>query len=251
MKKRKRGLVRRFIGMIVRLFVACLVLAALLFAGCDWYFTRYHPIRPRLRESVAAAIQMHHVQPLTYSQIPPFYRDAVIATEDRRFWTDPGIDVVGIGRSLITDIQQDGYVEGGSTITQQLIDNTLLNQTKTLQRKVLQALYAIGVYDSVPKKEVFADYANVIYFGDNAYGLANAAKTYFGRPLQDLNEGELALLAGLPNAPSLFNPFHHFNLAKQRQAVVIENMVDAGYITNQEAKVISGQPIRLRASAIS
>lgn len=247
MKTRKRGLVSRFIGLIVRLAVFCAVVIALIFAGCDWYFTRYHPIHPRLDAAVAEVIQAHHIQPLTYGQIPPFYWEAVVATEDRRFASDPGIDLVGIARSIVTDIQQDGYIEGGSTITQQLVDNTILNQNKTLDRKAKQALYAIGIYDSVSKSEVFADYANVIYFGNNAWGLAQAAQTYFARTPGELNEGELAMLAGLPNAPTAYNPFVHFNLAKERQSIVIENMVDAGYITKQQAHIIAGMPIRLKA----
>jgi monofunctional glycosyltransferase len=245
MKHGKRGPINWLFRMIVRLLVMVVVLIAAIFGGCEWYFTKLHPMAPRLSLQVATIVKERGIHELSYDQIPAFYRHAVIATEDRRFTSDPGIDLVGIARSIFTDIQRDGYVEGGSTITQQLVDNTLLSQQKSLQRKVLQALYAIGVYDSVPKHQVFADYANVIYFGNHAYGLYQASETYFGRPPQHLNEGELAMLAGLPNAPSAYNPIHHYQLAKQRQGDVIQNMVDAGYLTKQQGQAVATEPIRL------
>jgi monofunctional glycosyltransferase len=173
------------------------------------------------------------------------YRDAVIATEDRRFAWDPGIDPVGIVRSVFVDIGHDGYIQGGSTLTQQLADNTILSRQKSLSYKLTQAFYAIGIYDTVSKPKTFEMYANVIYFGNGAYGVYNAAKMYFGMDFNRLNDGELTMLAGLPNAPSVYDPFRHFSLARQRQSIVLENMVNAGIITQQRAKAIYQEPIRL------
>ncbi|QQE81434.1 transglycosylase domain-containing protein [Alicyclobacillus sp. SO9] len=202
-------------------------------------------MKPIIEHAVQARIAKYHIQPLTYKEIPKFFRDAVISTEDRRFQTDPGIDPIGIARSLFVDIQKDGYVEGGSTITQQLVDNTILNHKKTIRRKVLQMLDAIGIYDTMSKKQTFQDYVNVIYYGNGAYGLKNAAKTYFGKSVNQLSKGELSMLAGLPNSPFYYDPFHHYRLARARQKIVLENMEDAGRLSKQKAKQVFQEPIQL------
>jgi|GEM_PF-989864 len=246
-KKRRGGLLRWLFRQLFRLIIACGVLIGVVFAGCYVYFVYAQPLGPRLDAAVQARVAAHHIHKLSYHQIPEFYRSAVIATEDRRFDSDPGIDFVGITRSIFVDIQRDGYIEGGSTITQQLVDNTLLNRDKTIRRKVPEILYAIGVYDTQPKQDTFTDYANVIYFGHQAYGLENAAETYFGRSVSQLNQGELAMLAGLPNAPSAYDPFVHMNLARQREQMVLENMVDDQIIDEQAAKAIFKDAIRLKA----
>lgn len=233
-----------------RLIKGIFALACLIAIGLgimNVYFHRVYPIAPALRTAAAEQIQVHHVHMLSDAQIPLTYKNAVISTEDRRFYSDPGIDPIGILRSVVVDIQRDGYVEGGSTITQQLVDNTLLNKQKTLARKVMQMLYAIGIYDTMSKSEVLTLYANVIYFGHGAYGLYNAAETYFHRTPSECNEGELTLLAGLPNAPSVYDPFRALTLARQRQHVVLENMVDAGLITHAQATKIYAEPLRLRS----
>lgn len=226
--------------------MAVLIFLALLLGGVNLYFRFVFPIKTAVLSAASDTIQEQHVHVLSYEQIPLMFKDAVIATEDRRFYNDPGIDPVGILRSLIVDIQQDGYVEGGSTITQQLVDNTLLSKKKTLHRKTLQVIYAIGIYDTMSKKTVFQMYTNVIYFGHGAYGLYNAAETYFGRPPQACNAGELTMLAGLPNAPSAYDPFKAMALARERQNVVLENMVDAGIISSQKAAQIYKEPIHLK-----
>ncbi|SIS96252.1 biosynthetic peptidoglycan transglycosylase [Alicyclobacillus vulcanalis] len=225
-----------------------LVLLAAGWIGQDVYFHTLHPIAAQVREAAAIRMRDHDVHPITYGQIPAVFRDAVIATEDRRFWSDPGIDPVGIARSLVVDVERDGYVEGGSTLTQQLVDNTILGKEKTLKRKVLQAWYAIGLYDTMSKREVFTLYTNVVYFGHGAYGLYNACETYFGRPPWDCNAGELTLVAGLPNAPSAYDPLKHYALARARQRVVLENMVDDRQLSAAEADAIWREPIGLRAN---
>lgn len=221
---------------------------AVIMLGLLYYFRSVSPMEPKIKSKVAEKINQYNAHPLTYSQIPKGYRDAVIATEDRRFSWDPGIDPEGMVRSLIVDVKQDGYVEGGSTITQQLVDNTLMQRKNTLIYKIKQIFYAIGIYDTVSKKQTFAMYANVIYFGQGAYGLYNAAETYFGKPPSRLNEGELAMLAGLPNSPNRFNPLHHLSAARKRQKAVVQNMVDANIISKKRAGQILNEPIRLKAN---
>lgn len=221
------------------------VLLAVCLGAMNVYFHTAYPIASKVKDAASTQMRTKGVRSLSDDEIPATFREAVIATEDRRFENDPGIDVVGIARSIVVDIQKDGYVEGGSTITQQLIDNTLLSKQKTLHRKILQVLYAIGVYDTMSKRDVFTLYTNVIYFGHGAYGLYNASETYFGRPPAQCNASELTMLAGLPNAPSAYDPFTNLTLARQRQRVVLENMVDAGYLTNAKADEIYQEPIHL------
>ncbi|GLG00815.1 hypothetical protein Alches_08540 [Alicyclobacillus hesperidum subsp. aegles] len=230
---------RRWVIRIILAIVVC-------FGGANLYFHYGFRVADRVRAAAALRMQAHGVHALTYEQIPVAFREAMIATEDRRFATDPGIDPIGIARSLVVDIEQDGYVEGGSTITQQLVDNTILTKQKTLRRKLLQAFYAIGLYDTMSKHEVFSLYSNVIYFGHGAYGLYNACETYFGRTPGECNEGELTMLAGLPNAPSAYDPFTNFTLARERQRIVLENMVDDHQLTEAQAMHIFAEPIRLR-----
>ncbi|WAH35107.1 biosynthetic peptidoglycan transglycosylase [Alicyclobacillus dauci] len=231
---------------LVKSLFGLLVLMTLALFALNGYFRFVDPVAVKVRTAAKQQILDHHVHPVSYEQIPVTFRQAIIATEDRRFSNDPGIDPVGIARSLLVDIQKDGYIEGGSTITQQLVDNTLLSKRKTLHRKTVQMVYAIGLYDTMSKQEVFTLYTNVIYFGHGAYGLYNAAETYFGRTPNACNASELTLLAGLPNAPSAYDPFRAISLARKRQRIVLENMVDAGVITLSQSKEIYSEPLRLR-----
>ena len=138
-------------------------------------------------------------------------------------------------------------LQGGSTITQQLVHNTLLsNVPKSLTWKLRESIYAIGVYDTMSKQETLALYANVIYFGHGANGLYQAAETYFGKAPSELNAGELTMLAGLPNAPSVYDPYNHLTLARERQKLVVQNMVDNGVISESQAKQIISEPIILK-----
>lgn len=241
---------RFFIRRFVRSVLALVVLLCVLFGFLDYYFVHVSHIRSRVVTAFETRVHKFRIHVLGYNEIPTEFRQAIIATEDRRFAWDPGIDPVGILRSLIVDVEKDGYVEGGSTITQQLVDNTILNQQKTLTRKAKQAFYAIGLYDTMTKLEVFQLYTNVIYFGHGAYGLYNAAETYFGKTPRQLNGGELTMLAGLPNSPHSYDPFRSMQLARARQRVVLTNMVDDGVLTKSEANHIWNLPIRLRTTSL-
>ena len=237
---------RRFIRALWRATLGLLVATVVLFFCLDYYFVHDSTVKTRVENALSARVRLYHIHPLTSAQIPTMFYDAMVATEDRRFAWDPGVDPIGILRSIVVDVEKDGYVEGGSTITQQLVDNTILNQQKTLLRKVRQAFYAVGLFDTMNKQEVFQLYTNAIYFGQGAYGLYNASMIYFGIPPAQLNVGELALLAGLPNSPQTYDPYRHLSLAIARQKVVLDNMVDAGYLTQVQASQIEKQPLRLQ-----
>lgn len=229
-----------------RLVLWCCVLLAILIGIIDVYFRYVQPLAPRVDAAAATRVHIYDIHPLTYTQIPSLFRTAIVATEDRRFAWDPGVDPIGMVRSLFVDLSQQGQLQGGSTITQQLVDNTILNQDRTLRRKVWQIIDAIGLYDTMSKPRIFTLYTNMIYFGQNAYGLYNAAQTYFGRPPAALNHGELTLLAGLPNAPTLYDPFQSYALARARQKIVLVNMISAGVLTQRQALAIAALPIRLK-----
>ena len=238
---------RRLIQRLVRGIAVILVLFAVLLGGIRYYFTHIDDIANRVRQNVLSRSAEEHSHFLNYDQIPKLYVDAVVATEDRSFFSNIGIDPIGIGRSVYVDVQKDKYVQGGSTITQQLIHNTVLSSyQKSLPWKLTEMFYAIGLYDTMGKKEVFTLYANDIYFGHGAYGLYDAAEIYFGKPPSKLNDGELTMLAGLPNAPSVYDPYQAFSLAKQRQKIVLLNMVDVGLLTETQANHILEEPIQLR-----
>lgn len=236
---------KRLFKWLVSLVGTIVVLCGIVFGAMYLYFRFVNHVNVRVTDVVMARVAKRHNVFLTYDKIPVTFRDAMVATEDRRFFSDPGIDPIGIARSLIVDVEKDGYVEGGSTITQQLVDNSILGKQKTIRRKLLQAFYAVGLYDTMSKPETFALYANDIYFGDGAYGFYSAAEHYFHRTPASLNAGELTLLAGLPNSPSLYDPYHSMKLARARQHIVIDNMVDDGMLTAAEAKQVYAEPIRL------
>lgn len=236
----------RLLKWLARVAGAIVIVVVLAFGLMYVYFKFVDHVGQRVQAVVMTHVKTHHEHFLSYEQIPSTFRNAMIATEDRRFFSDPGIDPVGIARSIVVDVEKDGYVEGGSTITQQLVDNSIIGKQKTLHRKLLQAFYAVGLYDTMSKPETFTLYANDIYFGDGAYGLYAAAQDYFGRPPSALNAGELTMLAGLPNAPSLFNPYHSMKLARQRQSIVLDNMVDDGMISKADNQRIFSEPIHLK-----
>jgi monofunctional glycosyltransferase len=238
---------RRMMSWVVRLVGFIIVLFTLFWGSIYYYFTNVYNISDKIRQNVAARVALEHNHFLNYDQIPSMYVAAVVATEDRSFFSNIGIDPIGIGRSVYVDVQKKKYAQGGSTITQQLVHNALLSDyQKTFRWKLIEMVYAIGLYNTMTKNEIFSQYANDIYFGEGAYGLYDASETYFGKSPAELNDGELTMLAGIPNAPNAYDPFHSFTLAKERQKVVLLNMVDSGKVTQSQANKILEEPIRLK-----
>jgi len=162
--------------------------------------------------------------------VPLIMQQAIIAVEDNRFYSHSGVDIEGILRATLVNIQTGQLQEGGSTITQQLVKNLFLTQERTWGRKVEEVVLAIDMEQRYSKEEILEIYLNTIYFGSGAKGITSAAKIYFGKTPASLNLAESAMLAGLPNAPSAFSPYVDFAAAKQRQAVVLAAMVRHGYI---------------------
>ena len=238
---------KRFIKGMLKFMVFIFIVLCISWFGLKYYFSHVNIIADQVRGDVLTQVQTHHSRALTYNDIPEMYRNAIIATEDRSFFTNKGVDVRGTIRAVFVDVRGGQSLQGGSTITQQLIHNTLLSNTsKSLTWKLRESIYSIGVYDTMSKQETFAFYTNVIYFGHGANGLYQAAETYFGKVPSELNAGELTMLAGLPNAPSVYDPYINRTLALQRQHLVVQNMVDNGVISESQAKQIISEPIVLK-----
>ena len=169
------------------------------------------------------------------ARIPKSLKDAIIATEDRRFSSHWGVDPVGIARAVYQNYRRGRIVEGGSTITQQLTKVLFLTPDKSLERKLKEAVLALELERRYSKTRILEMYLNQVYFGHGAYGVEAAARTYFGKSVSELTLQESALLAGLPRAPSSYSPFEHPDVARRRREVVLRRMVEFGVLRDAES----------------
>lgn len=174
----------------------------------------------------------------TLSELPQRYIDAVISVEDHRFYEHNGIDLIAIIRAGINDIRAMRFVEGGSTITQQLAKNTYFTQDKKIERKIAEVFMAFDMESNFSKDEILELYLNTAYFGNGYYTIKEASRGYFNKEPCDMNDSESIMLAGIPNAPSVYNPKKNLKLAKQRQAQVEKKMIRYGKLTKEEAEEI-------------
>jgi len=180
-------------------------------------------------------------------KIPRHMIQAFVAAEDDRFFEHQGIDFVSIFRAFIKNVQERKIAQGGSTITQQVTRSLLLkNPKRTYRRKAREAILSLQIEKSFSKERILFLYLNQIYLGHGAYGVEAAARTYFGKTVSDLTLAESALLAGLPQAPSRYSAFRHFDLAKKRQRYVLERMKEERYITGEEADRAFAQDLPLQ-----
>ena len=172
---------------------------------------------------------------VSVSELPDFYVSAVISVEDHRFEAHHGIDPIAIGRAAWADIKAMSWVEGGSTITQQVAKNLLFTQEKKLERKAAECFAAFALEAGYSKDEIFELYVNTAYFGSGYYGVYDAAMGYFHKPPAELSDYEAALLAGLPNAPSAYSPDANMDLAAKRVSQVLQSMVTNEILVQEEA----------------
>ena len=168
------------------------------------------------------------------NDFPDILKNAVIAAEDKRFYEHWGVDVWGIARAAISNIVAGGVQSGASTITQQVAKNFYLSSERTFTRKFNEALLAYKIEQSLSKDKILELYFNQIYLGQRAYGFASAAQIYFNKNVKDLTLAEAAMLAGLPKAPSAYNPIVNPERAKLRQTYILNNMLEEGMITSQQ-----------------
>lgn len=230
-KRKKKHSVRKIlISFLAVLF--CLLFAVCAFFGVKGYRMHQEAIAEKsISERVEEIRSMEDFTP--YSELPQFYIDATISVEDHRFEEHCGIDLIAVARAAWTDIKAMSFVEGGSTITQQLIKNMLFTQDKKLERKAAEVFAALELEANYSKEEIFELYANTAYFGNGYYGIYQASIGYFGKEPLELTDYECAMLAGIPNAPSVYSLDEE--LALQRVKQVLRSMVRNKIITQEEA----------------
>lgn len=173
---------------------------------------------------------------LSQQEIPKLVEQAIISSEDQSFFEHSGIDYMGIVRAAIENFRAGAIVQGGSTITQQVVKSFLLTNERSYERKIKEAILAKKLEENFTKQDILYLYLNQIYLGNRAYGIESAAQNYFHKTAKEMNIAEAAMIAGLAKAPSSFSPIKNFPRAKERQEYVIDRMFDEGYITNEQLK---------------
>ena len=250
------------IATVTTVVAFCIVVGA--GAGILWIATRdlptfdsfqdYHPsLVSRVYADNGEIIGQFFIERRLYTpidKIPQAFTQAVIATEDTRFFEHPGLDIVGIGRAAWTNLKKGGRFQGASTITQQLARALFLSPERTYQRKIKELLLAVKMEWVLTKEQILEMYLNQIYFGHGAYGVAAAALTYFDKNVSDLSLPEAAFLAGLPKAPNTYSPYRNPDLAKSRKELVLGRMVEAGYITEEDAQAAMATTLSYRHQSL-
>ncbi len=173
-----------------------------------------------------------------FEELPQDYINAVIAIEDHRYYEHGAIDPIGILRALLVNITTGDFSQGGSSITQQVAKNLVFTQEQTAIRKLGELFAAYDLEKNYSKDEILAIYVNIAYFGEGYYGIYEASQGYYGKEPKDLTLEECAMLAGVPNAPSVYAPTVNPDLAQERQQQVLDRMLECGYIDEAEAELI-------------
>ncbi len=247
-----------FFGLIRRIVYWCIVLgiwAGIGVAGLVFYYgsrmpsasTWAIPERPpnvkitAVDGSVIANRGTTGGEALALEDMSPYIPEAIVAIEDRRFYSHFGVDPLGLARALVTNVTTGHMVQGGSTLTQQLAKNLFLSPDRTLERKVQEVLLALWLEQKYTKDQILAMYLNRVFFGSNAYGVEAASRRYFNKSARDVNLGEAALLAGLVKAPSRLSPARDPDAANARAQVVLQTMREQGYISDDEVKTAMSQ----------
>ena len=240
--------------------LAAVLIASILFgslAGAFFAFTRDLPQIRSLEEYTPSAVTRIYSadnkliaelyaerrDPVNLNDMPDDLKEALITTEDRKFYSHSGVDIKGIARAIFKDIRAGEFVEGASTITQQLTKTLFLTHKKTITRKIKEAILAFQLERRYTKDEILALYLNQVYFGSGAYGVESAARTFFGKPVRDLNLPECALIAGMPKAPSRYSPLVNLDLAARRRDIVLKQMLATGLITRQLYRAAVDTPV--------
>ena len=231
-----RGKIKRALaGLFVLLLALCL--SAGLYVGLKGYGMYREALEQKPLAEMAEQVRAQpDFTPL--DELPRLYRDAVVAVEDHRFYSHGGVDFIALCRALWNDVCAGAFVEGGSTITQQLAKNLYFTQEKRLTRKMAEMFMAFHIEANYTKEEIFELYVNSIYFGSGCYDVASASQAYFGVEPSQMDANQCTLLAGIPNAPSVYDLNVNPDLATQRQRQVLTLMVEHQYLTADQASAI-------------
>lgn len=216
---------------IAIILIVIIIASILLLIGHSYYSKalKKNPLLTRVDEITS---QEHFVK---FEDMSSHYRNAVISVEDHRFYDHGPVDFIAIGRAIFTNIKNGEFQEGGSTITQQVAKNIVFSQERSWQRKIGEIFAAYDLEKNYTKIQIFELYVNTAYFGDGYYGIYEASYGYYNKSPKDLNLDESSMLAGVPNAPSVYAPTVNPELAKKRQYHVLNSMLEYGYITKDEA----------------
>ena len=221
--------------------IIIILLVLILLAGIIGFIIGYSVYSDALKEKPLIS-RMDEIENdehfVPFSELPKNYINAVVAVEDHRFYDHGPIDFIAIGRAIWVNITNFELREGGSTITQQLAKNVVLSQEETATRKLGEIVAAFDIEKNYSKDDILALYVNTCYFGEGYYGIYDASMGYYNKEPKDLTLDEATMLAGVPNAPSVYAPTVNPDLAKKRQEHVLNKMVEYGYISKEEANSI-------------
>ena len=224
-----------FLKLLIITIIILIIFSSFVFIlGYGYYSNVLH--NKSLTECVEEVTNKEHFIP--YEELSDNYINAVIAVEDHRYYDHGAVDFIAVARAIFTNITSGEFDEGGSTITQQVAKNIIFNQDKTLTRKIGEIFGAYDLEKNYSKNEILALYVNSNYFGNGYYGIYEASMGYYNKSPKDLTLDEASMLAGIPNAPSVYAPNINPDLAKKRQSHVLNKMVEYGYITKEEANKI-------------
>ncbi|MBO6290858.1 MAG: PBP1A family penicillin-binding protein [Selenomonas sp.] len=261
-KQQKRGPVKKKGSSAGRIFLGFIIVILVMITGIGCGFlTASMNTKPDLASDIQppASSQIYDIngneianvhaaenrRPVKISQVPRNLQNAFVAVEDNRFYEHMGVDPRGIMRALWSNVRGQAISEGGSTITQQLAKNAYLTQDRTLKRKVQEVFLALQLERQYTKQEILELYLNQIYFGQGAYGVQAAAKTYFGKNVEDLDLNECAMLAGIPKSPNYYSPTNNLQAAEERKSVVLDQMEKYGYINASQASKTKKEELKL------
>ena len=221
--------------------IIIILLVLILLAGIIGFIVGYSVYSDALKEKPLIS-RMDEIENdehfVPFNELPKNYINAVVAVEDHRFYDHGPIDFIAIGRAIWVNVTNFELREGGSTITQQLAKNVILSQDETATRKLGEIVAAFDIEKNYSKDDVLALYVNTCYFGEGYYGIYDASMGYYNKEPKDLTLDEATMLAGVPNAPSVYAPTVNPDLAKKRQEHVLNKMVEYGYISKEEANSI-------------
>ena len=217
---------------LIRRLITLTLIVGAFFAGGTVYkaMDLYNEVLEEMPISDKVAEIRENEHYTAYSQLPETYVNAVIAVEDRRFEYHKGMDLISLGRAVVANLKGGELTQGGSTITQQLARNMYFEQDKEFSRKIAEMLIALEIEKEYDKEEIFELYANVIYFGSGYYGIYDASQGYFDKPPVRLDDYECTMLAGIPQAPSVYSLDENPDLAEERRQQVITCMIEEEYI---------------------
>lgn len=234
--KIRNGVVMKiFKKMLLLLFLLLIVIISIFFIIGFSYYSNALKEKPLISRVEEITKQKNFID---FQDLPDNYINAVIAVEDHRYYEHGAIDLIGIARAFYTNIRDGEFDEGGSTITQQVAKNVVFNQDKNIVRKIGEIFAAYDLEKNYSKDEIFTLYVNSSYFGEGYYCIYDASMGYYNKNPKDLTLAEASMLAGIPNAPSVYAPTVNPDLAKKRQKHVLNKMVEYGYITQEEADLV-------------